>query len=194
MPFLQFVLLLSSLSATILAAPPHLMNREDQRVTGVVPYGVNWATVNEPLHSLSADTLTQSIDSGIYYADPLTRGRRYHKAEFDPLTQLNPAYQAVDWASGCNVTEGLYAFSVAYEGTCMPQIYTNAIPPPCNGEMTLDIVVFNVGFTTSGPYYQQTTYATSAKYCATLTNSDGGPPDGYRPYYRQCMNNAAPAS
>ncbi|CAO1603301.1 hypothetical protein XANCAGTX0491_006889 [Xanthoria calcicola] len=113
MPFLQFVILLSSLSATILAAPPHLMNREDQRVTGVVPYGVNCATVNEPLHSLSADTLTQSIDSGIYYADPLTRGRRYCKAEFDPLTQLNPAYQAVDWALGCNVTEGLYAFSVA---------------------------------------------------------------------------------
>lgn len=127
------------------------MNREDQRVTGVVPYGVKCATINEPLHSLSADTLTQSIDSGIYYADPLTRGRRYFKAEFDPLTQLNAAYQAVDWALGCNVTEGLYAFSVAYEGTCMLQIYTNAIAPPCDGEMTPDIVVFHVVFTTSGP-------------------------------------------
>lgn len=194
MPFLQFLLLASSLSAPILAAPSHLMNREDQRVTGVVPYGVNCATAHEPLHSLSADTLAQYIDSGIDYADPLTAGRRYFKAEFDPSTQLNPAYQAVDWASGCDVTQGLYAFSVAYEGTCMPQIYNNLTPLHCDGEMTPDIVVFNVGFTTSGSLNRQTTYATSAKYCATLTNSDGGPPDGSRPYYRQCMNNAAPAS
>ena len=185
------ILLFATTFAATFAAPSQLLKRVFYPITGVIPQGVNCATVNEPLHSLSADTLTTFIDVGISYANEQTRGQRLTRAEFDPSTQFNPHDHPVDWASGCDVAAGLYAYPVYYEGTCLPKIYMNTNQIPCDGPLTTDIVVFNVAFDGSRPV--------SARYCATLTHSDAPEDtknlDAYTfAGYRQCMNNATPGS
>ncbi|KAL8871772.1 MAG: hypothetical protein Q9174_002469 [Haloplaca sp. 1 TL-2023] len=194
MPFLQTLFLASSLSAATFAAPSNLVKR-DREVTGVVPQGVNCATANEPLHSLSADTLTEHVLAGINYADPGSQGRLF-PAEWDPATRINPAFLGITWAKGCNPAEGLYQFPVAYEGGCLPRIFMSTSKQACDGPETPDIVVFNVAFSPSpATSARKGSIATSAKYCGTFTNSDA-PVDikevaGLLGGYRQCFNNVA---
>ncbi|KAL8853098.1 MAG: hypothetical protein Q9221_001980 [Calogaya cf. arnoldii] len=207
MLFLQSLFLATSLSAVTHAAPSllststratssHLRKRE---VSGVTPQGVNCATANEPLHSLSAEVISKAVESGTSYASPREDGYRYLPHEFNPSEQLADPQTVASWAAGCDVTKPLYYFPIGYGDKCFPQTrMKGAVPPPsCNGRVTPDVVVFNAEYEMKnwagipGPYSNWVTR--SANYCATLTNSDT-PASGLGlsfAKYRQCMNNEA---
>ena len=194
MPLLQSLLLTLSLAAFALAVPtnpsPALLSKRDDRYsTGIVPNGVNCATVNEPLHSFDSETLTEWVTAGLSFSSPDAAGQRLFSNTFDASLQLNPAH-GISWADGCDPSAGLYSYPISYPGTCSPRIYMNTNPPECEGPITTDMVLFNVEFTY--PLGTGRKSATAAKYCAVVTNSEA-PPAGNSPAiareYRQCQNN-----
>ncbi|KAL8669608.1 MAG: hypothetical protein Q9168_005804 [Polycauliona sp. 1 TL-2023] len=230
MPFSLFLFLASALSATSLAAPANNILSEPGNshiaslpITGVPTQGVNCATANEPIHSLSTADLTYAMQEGLsrYKSEPLP-GYEHRDAknlpeygassEFDPSTQMNPAWPKIVYAPGCDATDILYAYPIAYEGSCIPDNYNGIYsdPPyekyhsqPCGeGEaVTPDLVLFDIEFKDDKrPDVGSGSQAEilSAKYCATLTNSDK-PTGGRQPRlaamneggYRQCMENPA---
>lgn len=195
MSLLHSLLLLPLLPLTFAAPAPGPSKRDNQYTTGVVPQGVNCFTSNEPLHSISADTITNFVTAGMTAVGPEAAGQRLYDLTFDPSTQMSSTYPELRYAEGCDPAAGLYAYPLVYEGTCEPRLYRSTNPPPCTGPLTTDVVLFTVEITQ--PLGTPRPSVTGSKYCAVLTNSearsptDGGTPDNFaiEGGYRQCFNN-----